>query len=369
MTPARVEFEAPVAAPTGQQEAGGGPQGSEKEIPFRFEGTAAEYFNIWIVNIVLTVLTLGIYSAWAKVRTKNYFYRSTYLGDSSFEYRADPIKIMKGRLIVGTLFIAAGISQQFSMTVYGVIMLVFFLCMPAMLTLSAAFNARYSFYRNVSFGFSGKISGAYKALYLGGLIHLLTLGLGFPYMQWMIARYFMGGHRYGRAPFVWNAPAGTFYRVYLRALLFLLPALALGIAAGLSMVDHRGGPLPPIQGVIIGVALALLYLGLLLATGYVQAELANTVFGQTQVGEHRLSSNQSAGAVIWLVLSNALVVAFTFGLMHPWAKVRMTRYRLEHLKLLQRGPLIIQADPGSAAPGPIADAMTDLGDFDFDFGL
>ena len=41
--------------------------------PFRFTGTAREYFGIWIVNILLTIVTLGIYSAWAKVRRMRYF--------------------------------------------------------------------------------------------------------------------------------------------------------------------------------------------------------------------------------------------------------------------------------------------------------
>ena len=35
-----------------------------------FTGAAREYFGIWIVNIILSVCTLGIYSAWAKVEEK-----------------------------------------------------------------------------------------------------------------------------------------------------------------------------------------------------------------------------------------------------------------------------------------------------------
>jgi len=35
---------------------------------FVFHGTGREYFKIWIVNLVLTIATLGIYAAWAKVR-------------------------------------------------------------------------------------------------------------------------------------------------------------------------------------------------------------------------------------------------------------------------------------------------------------
>ncbi|MEX1058239.1 MAG: DUF898 family protein, partial [Natronospirillum sp.] len=50
---------------------------SLKPIPVAFNGRGGEYFGIWIVNIALTVLTLGIYSAWAKVRNKRYFYGNT----------------------------------------------------------------------------------------------------------------------------------------------------------------------------------------------------------------------------------------------------------------------------------------------------
>ncbi|WP_373776122.1 DUF898 family protein, partial [Neisseria dentiae] len=39
---------------------------------FEFHGNAGEYFNIWIVNIFLTIITLGIYGPWAKVRRLRY---------------------------------------------------------------------------------------------------------------------------------------------------------------------------------------------------------------------------------------------------------------------------------------------------------
>lgn len=41
-----------------------------REVGFAFHGSAGEYFRIWIVNVLLSIVTLGIYSAWAKVRTR-----------------------------------------------------------------------------------------------------------------------------------------------------------------------------------------------------------------------------------------------------------------------------------------------------------
>ncbi len=31
-----------------------------------FRGSASEYFGIWIVNVLLTIVTIGIYSAWPR---------------------------------------------------------------------------------------------------------------------------------------------------------------------------------------------------------------------------------------------------------------------------------------------------------------
>ena len=74
------------------------------EKPFKFTGNAVEFFGIWVVNIALTIVSLGIYSAWAKVRTKQYFYGNTLLDHSAFQYLATPVQILKGRIITVLFF-------------------------------------------------------------------------------------------------------------------------------------------------------------------------------------------------------------------------------------------------------------------------
>ena len=91
---------------------------STKTYDFSFTGNGYEFFKIWIVNLALTILTLGIYSAWAKVRTNRYFYSHFQLDGEGFEYHAKPLEILKGRLIavglllgyyfLGSLSLAAG---------------------------------------------------------------------------------------------------------------------------------------------------------------------------------------------------------------------------------------------------------------------
>ena len=70
----------------------------------QFTGSAAEYFRIWIVNLFLTLVSLGVYSAWAKVRKKRYFYGATRLDGDTFDYFASPKAILYGRIIAVVAF-------------------------------------------------------------------------------------------------------------------------------------------------------------------------------------------------------------------------------------------------------------------------
>src|SRR4026207_2339411 len=88
---------------------------SRVPLPFEFRGNGGEYFRIWIVNLLLTIVTLGIYSAWAKVRRLKYMYRNTQIADSSFDYHGSPVAILKGRLVALVLLIAYNFSFKLSL--------------------------------------------------------------------------------------------------------------------------------------------------------------------------------------------------------------------------------------------------------------
>src|ERR1700692_3108359 len=77
-----------------------------------FTGSGAEYFGIWIVNLLLTIVTLGIYSAWAKVRRLEYLYRHTELAESGFDFHGSPGLILFGRAIALVMLIAYNYSVR-----------------------------------------------------------------------------------------------------------------------------------------------------------------------------------------------------------------------------------------------------------------
>src|SRR3954452_14331669 len=99
--------------------------GAETRYPVEFSASAGEYFRIWIVNLAPTIVTIGIYSAWAKVRKKRDFYAHTRVGDEGFEYRGNPGANLKGRLTAVALIPLSSIAGQFSPLAQGVLALVF----------------------------------------------------------------------------------------------------------------------------------------------------------------------------------------------------------------------------------------------------
>lgn len=102
--------------------------------PFKFTGNASEYFRIWIINVSLTILTFGIYSAWAKVRNKRYFYSNTYLDNTTFEYLADPLKILKGRLmVVAVIAVYVGVTTFYPLSEL-VFLIAFWALLPWLVT-------------------------------------------------------------------------------------------------------------------------------------------------------------------------------------------------------------------------------------------
>ena len=166
------------------------------EHPFEFRGAEREYFNIWIVNLALTILTLGIYSAWAKVRTERYFYANTRVAGTPFEYLARPLPILKGRVIAFSLFTAYILASRFSVKLQLALLVLIALLSPWLIVRGLMFRARYSSWRGLTFRFVPEYWGAYKYYLLMYLLFPLTLGLIFPYIKWKQKKYLVEHHRF-----------------------------------------------------------------------------------------------------------------------------------------------------------------------------
>ena len=323
-----------------------GPVRSEpirRPLAFRFTGSGGEYFRIWVVNVFLTIVTLGIYSAWAKVRTKRYFYGNTILDGSPFDFDAKPTAILKGRLIAVAVIAVYLVTINYYPATEPAFLLAFFVALPWLTVKAFAFRARYSSYRNVRFGFRGTYGGAAEVLIGRGLVVGLTLGLAYPWFVASRNRFLVSNTRFGTKPLSFEMALMEFYLAYFVALLLAvviaIPSFMVlgGIAAALAAIEQ---PVEQATAVIIMLLNVGLFMMLyLVVIGYLKAAITNTVFRHTTIGEHGFESTLHTGKMIWLYLSNAVAIACSVGLLVPWARVRLARYRAEHLTLLAAADL------------------------------
>jgi uncharacterized membrane protein YjgN (DUF898 family) len=358
------ELDDPRIKPRGDGSAGAQQPG--RRHPFSFTGKADEYFRIWIVNVALTIVTLGIYSAWAKVRTKQYFYRNTWVAGQSFDYLASPKRILRSRIIVVAAIGCVALAAQVSLALYGLLLLALIAATPWLLVKAAAFNARNSAYRNLRFSFSGKAGQAFE-IYAGvTLAYLVSCGIAYPYAQWRMTKFIVQNSGYGKRKARWSASVSDYFGAYVVAALLSIPVYGVLVLTMALAAPSEGEPSEAATGAATLLGGALFYLLALIPAAYAKSQIANALYGGLHFGGHRLRSNQAFGDLAKLYLTNALALVATLGLAAPWARIRLARYRAERLALESAGGLDFEADVAHSDPAAIGDAALDLGDFDFD---
>ena len=124
-----------------------------QSLPLKFTGTGGEYFRIWVVNLLLTIVTLGIYSAWAKVRKTRFFWSNTQLDGASFQYHGNPAAILRGRILVGVFFFAYSIVGRISVQAGVVAAVVLGLLAPWLFFQAMRFKLSNTTWRGLRFGF------------------------------------------------------------------------------------------------------------------------------------------------------------------------------------------------------------------------
>ena len=371
--------------------------GDERVYPFQFTGKGGEYFRIWIVNVALTVLTFGVYLAWAKVRRRQYFFANTLLDQSPFQYTAKAITIFKGYLILGIPYaIGVGliqISEGLGLTylIIGLVILAIIgVLTPWFICKALRFKTRHTVYRNIAFGFRGTNSESYGVFMGWSILTAITFGVLAPFQQYLAKRFMLGKMRYGGTPFQAHFKGGHFYVVVLIGaavfiggmfVLGILALIAMAVSGGLQQIVEtmQGGSTTPnpedmedmmsspaVIGAVIGAYAGYIIL-ILLATVVSQTMITNYTLSNTEVGDNiRVSSKLNIWAMLWIHVSNFAMILFSLGLATPWAEVRVAKYRLSCLSIhtyQDLGTLTTAAAEQESALGDVADDF-----FDFEIG-
>ncbi|WP_127519748.1 DUF898 family protein [Mesorhizobium sp. Z1-4] len=362
-----------------EAEAGAPPTPSMRREQFTFTGTGREYFGIWIVNILLTIVTLGIYSAWAKVRRNRYFYGNTRLAGASFDYHARPVQILIGRIVVLTILILYNLAATFFPVAGGILGVLFLLALPWLVMRGLRFSARMTSFRNVRFDFTGGYGGAFLAYILGGLLTWGSLGILAPIASQWMWRYTLDNLRYGDRPIDCDPrleklygqfvmPAAVFVIGLVVVVVLGVSIFSLASGIGLDLEDFSsdfavGGILLAIYGAFLPFFLLFVLVSLLYSAGARNVALSETVID----GQHLLASHIGRWRYAWIAISNFFATLFTLGLARPWAAVRMSRYLAGVTVLYSAGSLDDFFSTVKQSEGVVGSEYMDIEGLDFGF--
>ena len=365
----------------------------EKEFKyFEFKGNAKEYFRIWIVNIALTILTLGIYSAWAKVRTNRYMYANTYLNGSNFEYNADPVRILIGRIIVFTTYILFVIFGQHLMMfeVAAGIAILAFLAVPWLIRQAVSFKLRNTSYRHVPFRYVGKTRDFYAFFLLHGLINIFTLFLAFPFSYVRFKELVLHNSHYGQGEFNFKGKVQSVYEIYFSIIgwivliaiaISIVVALVSGIAlesSGLGIeeifssnmvegADVSADDAVPLATGIASLFIVLIYLPLIFGQkGLSDAYFSNYVRNHTTLEEAPFKGEINPFKLAWISISNVFMIIISLGLLYPWTQIRYLKYKLENTSFACQDYEQFESY-GYEHGSTVGEEMVDF--FDIDIGL
>ena len=339
-----------------------------------FTGDGAEYFKIWAVNLALTIVTLGIFSAWAKVRRLRYFYANTSLTGSTFDFHGAPGAILRGRIIALVVVIGYTQAPKISLTLYGVVALFILAVFPWLYWRSLRFRLGNTSFRGARFNFTGDLGMAYQillppaALFLSvnvivalavpaatdktaslvmagkiGVLYLLALSI-WPYYYHRLRAYQHGNTVFGVTLFGYHGTAGQFYVLAGKILIIVVAAaMLMGLDIGVIAVSATNFAV----GVLVfGLLALILYIAIFAVIPYASSRAQNIVWNNTELGGARFTSTLSFGSLLKVEAVNLLATMVTLGLFRPFAAIRSAKVRIE--------AVTYQGDPASFEVGRFA---------------
>jgi len=333
------------------------PDGPRPALDVRFVGSGGDYFRIWIVNLLLTITTLGFYYPWAKVRRLRYFHTSTLVGGHALDFHGDPKKMLRGYLLAGAMVVLYSIAGEVSPVAGFIALVIVAGVFPALICAALRFRLANTSWRGLRLKFTGSMGGAYRAvlpfyapivLLLGigalgansaqpdpklGVLVIVVLLLFYamaPFFLWLFRKYQHGHYALGSEQTAFRIGPGPFYALSVKIFGMFLSVLLLSVpAAGLARAAlDRGSRM-------VAIVLAILsYLALVVVVWpYYQSRMQNLLWSNTASAHLRFRSALSYGQLFGLTLKNMLLVIATLGFYWPYAAVAIATARLEAIGL------------------------------------
>ncbi|HJU65080.1 MAG TPA: YjgN family protein [Gemmatimonadaceae bacterium] len=310
---------------------------------FRYHGNGGSLFGLMIVSWLLSVVTLGIYSFWAKNKLREFHYSHTELDGDRFAYHGTG-----GELLIGALkAMAAFIVLMFVMGMVSAVVTraanpfmaevvvsgVLYVAIALVVVLAVNGARRYrlsrSSWRGIRFSFHGGYKEFLALIVRGTLLSIVTVGFYLPTFQNQRRAFLVTNARFGSEPFLYDGDGKELLPEFLKAVLFTIPTLGL-YWCWYAAFKHR------------------------------------YFWAHTAMRGARFRSGVTGGALLRLHLTNVLLVLFTLGIGAPWAVTRMMSFWCDNLSMygtVEWATIEQRAQAASSTTEALADA------FDVDVGI
>lgn len=315
--------------------------GKSKAYPLSFQGNGGTLFGIQIVNLLLIIITLGIYYFWAKARVRSYIWSKADFNGDRFAYSGTGKEVLigwiKAAVVFGIPFYAfQNVPAMSGAPIMYIIAgaLISFLLLAIFIPVATVGSRRYRLSRTsllgIHFSFRGRWREFLKIILTCSPWLILTLGFYMPYFEMRRQAFLIENAYFGNEKFGFDGKGKDLLGSYALALLFALPTLLISLV-------------------------------------WYSYKKTRYTWNHTSFGAARFQSTITFGGIIGLYLVNFLILIFTLGFGAPWAKVRTLCYYLEHLSLVGQIDLsaIVQEAQESSAFG---EEVGDFMDMDFDLG-
>lgn len=327
------------APPDESVDAASVPRGPGKEYRVGFRGEGGELFRIMCVNWILTVLTLGIYTFWAKTKVRKYLLEQTSFARDYFGYHGTGRELFRGALFFSLILIVLGAASAGLQMVLGpgsreivepVAGLLVLLLIPALMVGAYRYRLTRTSLRNIRFSFRGSRAEAMGHYFAGYLLTLLTLGLYYPFLLARLKRFWVGNTRFGNQAFEYSGEGKDLFGKFLVFILLLIPTGGLNIP-------------------------------------WWQAFLSRYNWGHTHFYGGTFRFTASGWDMFKLQFGNLLLIVFTLGIAYPWVICRRQKFLAGHLSFegnIDMNRVIQDMQKG----GALSEGGVDMLDIPLDFG-
>ena len=290
-----------------------------------FHGAMGELFGIHIVNILLGMVTIGIYRFWAKTRIRQYMWGRTSLFGDRFEYTGKGKELFLGFLIVLVILLPFGIAYfalftwliQETPETADLVQIPYFIVI-VFLVGAAIFRARrYRLSRTLWRGIRGAQTSStmtFAGMYLGYfLLSMITLGWFTPFQNVKLANYLYNNTYVGDRHFRFEGDGRDLLKAFAINWILFIPTL------GISWFWYRAAELR-----------------------YFAAH--------TRYEDLSFESRVRGGPLAWLTISNFLILIFTVSIAYPVVLVRSIRFICDNLEIFGEQDFTAIAQSTAARP-------------------